>query len=125
VDREGGFGGAGHGKSGSRGGNANLLVLRHLTQFWDSSRRSAHLTLLVETANPRLIPALQMLSFRKSGTSNIGEDFYLTSIDQVDAVARAEFAKIKAALKQIESAPVHAGTAPVPRDWYYKGWGAS
>ena len=48
-----------------------------------------------------------MLSFRKSGTSNIGEDFYLTSIDQVDAVARAEFAKIKAALKQIESAAVH------------------
>jgi hypothetical protein len=64
VDRQGGFGGAGHGKSGARGGNANLLVLRHLTQFWNSSRRSAHLTLLVETANPRLIPALQMLSFR-------------------------------------------------------------
>jgi hypothetical protein len=125
VDREGGFGGAGHGKSGSRGGNANLLVLRHLTQFWNSARRSAHLTLLVETANPRLIPALQMLSFRKSGTSNIGEDFYMTSIDQVDAVARAEFAKIKAALKQIESAPVHAGTAPVPPNWYYKGWGVS
>jgi hypothetical protein len=41
------------------------------------------------------------------------------------AVARAEFAKIKAALKQIESAPVHAGTAPVPPNWYYKGWGMS
>ena len=100
-------------------------MLRHLTQFWDSSRRTAHLTLLVETANPRLIPALQMLSFRESGTSNIGEDFYMTSIDQIDAVARAEFAKIKAALKQIESVPVHAGTAPVPPNWYYKGWGAS
>jgi hypothetical protein len=124
VDREGGFGGAGHGKSDTRGGNANLLVLRHLTQFWNSSRRSAHLTLLVETANPRLIPALQMLSFRKSGTSNIGEDFYMTSIDQVDAVARAEFSKIKAALKQIESVPVYAGTAPVPPNWYYKGWAA-
>jgi hypothetical protein len=40
-------------------------------------------------------------------------------------VARAEFAKINAALKQIESLPEHEGTAPVPPNWCYKGWGAS
>lgn len=40
-------------------------------------------------------------------------------------MARAEFVKVKAALKQIESAPGHAGTAPVPPDWYYEGWGVS
>jgi hypothetical protein len=51
VDREGGFGGAGHGKSDSRGGNANLLVLRHLTLFWTPATRLRHLCILVETAN--------------------------------------------------------------------------
>jgi hypothetical protein len=120
VDREGGFGGAGHGKSESRGGNANLLVLRHLTQFWNSTNRFRHIFFLVETANPRLVPALEMMSFKKNGTSNIGEAFYQTSTEQMDAVAPSEFIRLKNVLREIESVPVHAGTAPVPADWYYK-----
>jgi hypothetical protein len=28
-------------------------------------------------------------------------------------------------IDQIEAVPVHAGTVPVPPDWYYKGWSAS
>jgi hypothetical protein len=119
VDREGGFGGAGHGKSESRGGNANLLVLRHVAQFWNSANRFRHMNFLVETANPHLVPALEMLSFRESGTSGIGEAFYTTSTEKMDAVAPIEFGRLKEALKRIESVPVRAGTAPVPPDWYY------
>jgi hypothetical protein len=118
VDREGGFGGTGHGKSESRGGNANLLV-RHVTQFWNSANRFRHMNFLVETANPHLVPALEMMSFRRSGTSNIGEAFYVTSTEQMDAVAPIEFARLKKVLKQIESVPVRAGTAPTPSNWYY------
>ena len=120
VDREGGFGGTGHGKSEERGGNANLLVLRHLTQFWNSATRFRHMNFLVETANPHLIPALELMSFQRSGTSNIGEAFYQTSTEQMDAVAPTEFARLKKELKQIESVPVHPGTASTPVNWYYK-----
>jgi hypothetical protein len=120
VDREGGYGGAGHGKSDNRGGNANLLVLHHLTRFWGSSARPGTMTFLVETANPHLIPALEMLSFKKSGTSNIGEDFYETYLGRMDSVVPTEFTRLKTVLRQVGSCPVHAGTAPVPANWYYK-----
>jgi hypothetical protein len=120
VDREGGFGGAGHGKSESRGGNANLLVMRHLARFWNSATRFRHLHFLVETANPYLAPALETLSFRSSGTSNIGEAFYQTSLVQFDAMAPVEFARLKGALKELESVPVVVGTAPAPNGWYYR-----
>jgi hypothetical protein len=120
VDREGGFGGAGHGKSDIRGGNANLLVLRHLTLFWNPATRLKHLSILVETANRHLVRALEMLSFRQSGTSNIDEAFYQTSPMQFDAMAPGEFAALKAALIQIGAVDVVTGTAPAPIDWYYK-----
>jgi hypothetical protein len=120
VDREGGFGGVGHGKTQSRGGNANLLVLRHLTRFWNSANRFRHLNLLVETANPHLVNALEMMSFRPSGTSDIAEAFYQTSTVQWDAAAPAEFAALKDALRAIEEVPVMVGTTPGPTDWYYK-----
>ncbi len=120
VDREGGFGGAGHGKSESRGGNANLLVLRHLTEFWNSGTRFRHLNFLVETANPHLVRALEMMSFRPSGTSKIGEAFFQTSSEQWDAVAPSDFARLKDALKAIETVPVLVGTAPAPVGWYYR-----
>lgn len=120
VDREGGFGGTGHGKSQSRGGNANLLVLRHLTQFWNSANKFGHLNLLIETANPRLVSALEMMSFTQSGTSDIGEAFYQTSSVQWDAVDPDGFAALKDELRAIEAIPVVTGTAPVPAGWYYQ-----
>jgi hypothetical protein len=119
VDREGGFGGSGHGKSASRGGNANLLVLRQLAKFWNSANRFRHMVFLVETANARLVPALELLSFTKVGSSGIGEAFYQTSTDLMDTMAPVEFARMKSVLKEIESVPVHAGTAPIPPGWYY------
>jgi hypothetical protein len=118
VDREGGFGGAGHGKHENRGGNANLLVLRHLALFWTTSLR--HLSLLVETENPHLVPALRQLSFMKSGTSNIGEAFFQTNLAQFDALAPREFTQLKNVLKEVRATPVAEGTAPVPPGWYYK-----
>jgi hypothetical protein len=120
VDREGGYGGAGHGKTESRGGNANLLVLRHVTRFWNSATRFRHVVFVTETANPRLVSALEMMSFTKTGTSNIGEDFYRTSPEQMDAMDPAAFGRLKGALRKIESVRVHQGTAPVPAGWYYK-----
>jgi hypothetical protein len=120
VDREGGFGGAGHGKSQSRGGNANLLVLRHLAQFWNSATHFRHMVFLVETANPHLVPALEMMAFRRSETSNIGEAFYMASTEQIDAVAPIEYSRLKNLLKKIESVPVHTGTVSAPAGWYYK-----
>jgi hypothetical protein len=119
VDREGGFGGAGHGKSDTRGGNANLLVLRHLTVFWNLTRPK-HFSILVETANQRLVSALQLLSFRQSGSSKIGEAFYQTSPMQFDALAPAEFAQLKTALREVSAIPIITGTAPPPAAWYYK-----
>ncbi|MFI5783247.1 hypothetical protein [Nocardia sp. NPDC051570] len=119
VDREGGHGGAGHGKSETRGGNANLLVLRHLAQFWNSANRFRQMIFLVETANPRLTPTLETLSFRPSGASGIGEAFYSTSSAQFDAIAAAEFAHIKTQVRSVQHVPVDVGTVPRPRDWYY------
>jgi hypothetical protein len=119
VDREGGYGGTGHGKSDSRGGNANLLVLRHLAEFWNTGNRYRRMKFLVETANPHLVPALEAMSFRRSGTSGIGEAFYATTSEEMDALAPTEFARLKSALRQIESVPVHVGTAPAPAGWYY------
>lgn len=119
VDREGGYGGQGHGKSATRGGNANLLVLRHIAQFWNSANRFRQTTFLVETANPRLLPALEELTFRESGTSKIDEAFYQTTKSQFDAVAPAEFARVKKEIRAIEAIAVVVGTAPVPTGWYY------
>jgi hypothetical protein len=118
VDREGGFGGVGHGKSESRGGNANLLVLRHLALFWTTKLR--HLNLLVETDNRYLVRVLWRLSFTQSGTSKIGEAFYHTNLAQFDALAPKEFVQVKNVLKEIESAPVAVGTAPIPPGWHYE-----
>jgi hypothetical protein len=70
VDREGGFGGAGHGKSDSRGGNANLLVLRHLTLFWTPATRLRHLCILVETANRTWCALLRCCPSGRAGPPN-------------------------------------------------------
>ena len=120
VDREGGYGGTGHGKSENRGGNANLLVLRHLAQFWHPAHGLKHVSILVETANRHLVPALEMLSFRQSGSSNIDEEFYLTTPMQFGAMYPEEFGRLKEALEAAEALDVVIGTAPVPAGWYYR-----
>jgi len=95
-------------------------VLRHLTLFWTPASRLKHLSILVETANRYLVHALEILSFRQSGTSNINEAFYLTTPMQFAAIAPEEFAQMKAALEEAAAINVTNGTAPVPNGWYYK-----
>jgi hypothetical protein len=119
VDRPGGFGGTGHGKTDARGGNANLLVLRHLAQFWNSASKFRPMIFLVETENQRLIPTLVSMSFQQSGASKIGEAFYRTDRTQFDTLASAEFAQIKDTVHAIENLAVVNGTAPQPQGWYY------
>ena len=119
VDRPGGFGGPGHGKTAARGGNANLLVLRHLAQFWNSANKFRPMVFLVETDNQRLIPALVSMSFQNSGVSKIGETFYRTDRSQFDTLAPAEFKRIKDTVRVIENLTVVPGTTPRPERWYY------
>ena len=91
-----------------------------MTQFWNSKNQCSQLHLLIETANPRLVTALKKMSFRPSGKSNIGEDFYKTNLVEWDARAPVGLAQLKETLRAIESVPVEVGTAPAPADWYYK-----
>jgi hypothetical protein len=121
VDRNG-YGGAGHGKTDQRGGNANLLVLRHVAQFWNSATGfPVSMTFLVETGNPRLVPSLIESGFQETGDSNIGEKFYVLNPDQFHSNAAADtFALMKAAVQEIENVAVNTGTSPAPPDWYYR-----
>ena len=120
VDRNG-YGGAGHGKTDQRGGNANLLVLRHMAEFWNSATASTlEMTFLVETGNLRLVPSLMESGFAESGASKIGEKFYILNPDQFPSAAAADtFARMEAAEREIEDVAVRAGTSPAPPDWYY------
>jgi hypothetical protein len=121
VDRNG-YGGAGHGKTDQRGGNANLLVLRHVAQFWNSATGfPVSMTFVVETANQRLVPSLIESGFQESGDSNIGEKFYVLNPGQFHSTAAANtFAVMKAEVQEIEKVAVDTGTSPAPPDWYYR-----
>jgi hypothetical protein len=119
VDRNG-YGGAGHGKTAQRGGNANLLVLRHVAQFWNSATGfPVSMTFVVETGNLRLVPSLIESGFQETGDSNIGEKFYVLNPAKVHSTAPNTFAVMKAAVQEIESLAVNTGTSPAPPDWYY------
>ncbi|BBX85554.1 hypothetical protein MAUB_34270 [Mycolicibacterium aubagnense] len=120
VDRNG-YGGAGHGKTDKRGGNANLLVLHHMAQFWNPAAGSTvETTFVVETGNPRLVPSLIESGFQESGDSKIGEKFYILNPNKFPSNAAADtFARMRAAEREIADVAVHAGTSPAPNDWYY------
>jgi hypothetical protein len=115
VDRA--FRSAGHGRSQVLGGQANLLVLRHIAEFWNSRNRFPPTLFLVESSNEYLVAALRRLTFTPMGTSKTAVPLYGTRSDTLRGALPNEYRSLRQAVRQLETTEIAQATTLPPTDW--------